>query len=177
VKKLAGLPIVAGAVMLAAISTMSFAQSSYTITDLGSITSGKSSYSEGRAVNATAEVTGSSSTNSDGGSEVLDGAAHAFIANCATCPLKDLDAAGGTTTTSWGFAINDSGVVVGQMTANGGYHGFVYSGGRFQDLNKLIPAGSGWVIIEAYGINASGQIVGMGIINGNEEHGYLLTPQ
>jgi hypothetical protein len=31
-----------------------------------------------------------------------------------------------------------------------------------KDLNKLIPAGSGWVLITASGINASGQIVGEG---------------
>jgi probable HAF family extracellular repeat protein len=40
----------------------------------------------------------------------------------------------------------------------------------------MIPAGSGWVLIEAQGINASGQIVGMGTHNG-QEHAYLLTPQ
>jgi probable HAF family extracellular repeat protein len=45
-----------------------------------------------------------------------------------------------------------------------------------KDLNKLIPTGSGWVLTEADGINASGQIIGMGTHSG-QEHGYLLTPQ
>jgi hypothetical protein len=45
-----------------------------------------------------------------------------------------------------------------------------------KDLNKLIPAGSGWVLIDAEGINAAGQIVGLGMHSGRE-HGYLLTPQ
>ena len=44
-----------------------------------------------------------------------------------------------------------------------------------KDLNKLIPAGSGWVLLQAFGINNSGQIVGTGTIHG-EEHGFLLTP-
>ncbi len=52
----------------------------------------------------------------------------------------------------------------------------VYSNGQIKDLNGMIPAGSGWVLIDAEGINASGQIVGMGTHNG-QEHGYLLTPQ
>jgi probable HAF family extracellular repeat protein len=76
----------------------------------------------------------------------------------------------------WGFAINDSGVVVGRSTFSNTYHAFVYSAGKMKDLNKLIPTGSGWVLTEADGINASGQIIGMGTHSG-QEHGYLLTPQ
>ena len=49
------------------------------------------------------------------------------------------------------------------------------SGGKFQDLNKLIPAKSGWVLIEANGINNAGQITGMGMHKGLE-HAFLLTP-
>jgi len=105
-----------------------------------------------------------------------NGSAHAFIANCATCALKDLGTITGNTSTVWGFAINDSGVVVGQTTFQNTYHAFVYSGGKMKDLNSMIPAGLGWALTEANGINASGQIVGMGTING-VEHGYLLTPQ
>ncbi len=45
-----------------------------------------------------------------------------------------------------------------------------------KDLNKLIPPGSGWVLVEADGVNDSGQIVGMGMHNG-QEHAFLLTPQ
>jgi hypothetical protein len=52
------------------------------------------------------------------------GLAHGFIANCATCKLKDLQPAT-STLTFWGFGINDSGVVVGQMTTNGGYHAVI----------------------------------------------------
>ena len=43
------------------------------------------------------------------------------------------------------------------------------------DLNNLIPSGSGWILGGAYDINASGQIVGYGTING-ETHAYLMNP-
>jgi probable HAF family extracellular repeat protein len=44
-----------------------------------------------------------------------------------------------------------------------------------QDLNSLIPANSGWTLIEANAINTSGQIVGYGNHNGFN-HAFLLTP-
>jgi probable HAF family extracellular repeat protein len=125
-------------------------------------------WSQAYAINNKGQVTGLAYTK--------NGAAHGFIANCATCPLKDLGSFSGSTSSVWGFGINDSGVVVGQVTFGGTYHAFVYSNGKIKDLNKLIPAGSGWTLIEADGINASGQIVGM-MMKGSEEHGYLLTPQ
>jgi probable HAF family extracellular repeat protein len=125
-------------------------------------------WSQGYAINNKGQITGVAYTK--------NGSAHAFIAPCGKCRLTDLGTFAGSTSTVWGFAINDSGVVVGQSTFAGTYHAFVYSSGKIKDLNKLIPAGSGWVLIEAQGINASGQIVGMGTHNG-QEHGYLLTPQ
>jgi len=33
------------------------------------------------------------------------------------------------------------------------------------DLNDLIPAGSGWELVTAFGINDAGQIAGTGVIN------------
>jgi len=125
-------------------------------------------WSQGYAINNKGQVTGLAYTK--------NGSAHAFIANCATCPLKDLGTFAGSTSTVWGFGINDSGVVVGQSSFQGTYHAFVYSAGKIKDLNGMIPAGSGWVLIEAQGINATGQIVGMGTHSG-QEHAFLLTPQ
>lgn len=126
------------------------------------------SWSQAYAINNKNQVTGLAYTKS--------GSAHAFIANCPTCKLKDLGTIAGSTSTTWGFGINDSGVVVGQSTFKATYHAFVYSNGEMKDLNKLIPAGSGWVLIEAESINVSGQIAGMGMHNG-QAHAYLLTPQ
>jgi probable HAF family extracellular repeat protein len=48
-------------------------------------------------------------------------------------------------------------------------------GGALRDLNTLIPAGSGWTLEQANGINDRGQIVGAGLYNG-ATHAYLLTP-
>ena len=125
-------------------------------------------WSQGYAINNKGQVTGLAYTK--------NGSGHAFIANCATCPLKDLGTFAGNTSTVWGFAINDSGIVVGQSTFAGTYHAYVYSNGKIKDLNGMIPSGSGWVLIDAHGINATGQIVGTGTHNG-QEHAYMLTPQ
>jgi probable HAF family extracellular repeat protein len=75
-------------------------------------------------------------------------------------------------------AINDSGTVVGWSHLSDNYttHAFAWTaGGGLQDLNSLIPANSGWVLMYANSINASGQIVGSGTIN-NLYHAFLLTP-
>lgn len=125
-------------------------------------------WSQAYAINNKGQVTGLAYTK--------NGSGHAYIANCATCALRDLGTFAGSTSSVWGFGINDSGVVVGQSTFQSTYHAFVYSGGKIKDLNSMIPAGSGWVLTEANGINSTGQIVGMGTING-QTHGYLLTPQ
>ena len=44
------------------------------------------------------------------------------------------------------------------------------------DLNTLIPAGSPWYLLVAQSINNSGEIAGIGLINGNL-HGFLATPR
>ena len=124
-------------------------------------------WSQAYAINNKGQITGVGYTKG--------GLAHAFIAN-KTGPLVDLGTIAGSTSTVWGFAINDAGAVVGKSTFANTYHAFIYSAGKIKDLNKLIPSGSGWVLIDAEGINAAGQIVGMGMHNG-QEHGYLLTPQ
>jgi probable HAF family extracellular repeat protein len=66
-------------------------------------------------------------------------------------------------------AVNDSGVIVGGQ--------FVYNG-TLQNLNNLIPAGSGYQIQNATGINNNGQIVANATASGNpyQEHALLLTP-
>jgi probable HAF family extracellular repeat protein len=80
--------------------------------------------------------------------------------------MTDLGTLGGC----YAYGINASGQVVGQ-SSNG--HGFLYSGGVMTDLNSLLPAGSGWQLVNANAINDSGQIVGDGVING-QDHAFLL---
>jgi probable HAF family extracellular repeat protein len=124
-------------------------------------------WSQGYAINNKGQVTGLAYTK--------DGSAHAFITTANGGALKDLGVFAGKFSTVWGFGINDSGVVVGQSTFQGTYHAFVYSGGKIQDLNTLIPKRSGWTLIEAFGINNAGQITGAGMHNG-QEHAFVLTP-
>lgn len=44
-----------------------------------------------------------------------------------------------------------------------------------RNLNRLIPANSGWQLTVARAINDAGQIVGDGILNG-QQRAFLLTP-
>jgi hypothetical protein len=66
-------------------------------------------------------------------------------------------------------AINDSGVIVGE-----GPNGVavIDSGGQIQNLNTLVPAGSGFTLQDATGINRTGQIA----VNDSDGHAFLLTP-
>ncbi len=92
--------------------------------------------------------------------------------------LKDLGTLGGKFGTSWGYAINDGGIVVGQSTTiTNDYHAFVFDGKMTKDLNKLIPKDSGWVLYEARGINNAGQIICTGMKSDGTQHAILLTPQ
>jgi hypothetical protein len=54
-------------------------------------------------------------------------------------------------------------------------HAALWSNGTATDLNSLVNAASGWVLLSANSINDSGQIVGDGIFNGQKE-AFLLTP-
>jgi probable HAF family extracellular repeat protein len=60
-------------------------------------------------------------------------------------------------------AINDQGVIVGGP--------FIYSNGTLQDLNTLVPPGSGFTLEDATSVNDKGQI----IVNGGG-HAFLLNP-
>jgi probable HAF family extracellular repeat protein len=82
-----------------------------------------------------------------------------------------------------GFGVNDASVIVGQyqfpdVNGNWAYHAFVWDSSHgVRDLNILLPANSGWTLQTAYGINASGQIVGVGVNSHGHVRGFLLTPQ
>jgi probable HAF family extracellular repeat protein len=90
--------------------------------------------------------------------------------------MQNLGTLGGENCVAVG--INNVGQVVGGswLPGNTTGHGFLWtSSGGMQDLNNLIPAGSGWVLQDARGINSAGQITGLGTISG-QTHAYLLTP-
>jgi probable HAF family extracellular repeat protein len=89
--------------------------------------------------------------------------------------ITDVGTLGGSC--SIAYEVGESGQVVGQAdTSAGRQHAFLYISGMMQDLNDLIPAGSGWELSVATGMNEGGQIVGYGLING-QTHAFLLTPR
>lgn len=112
--------------------------------------------SYGTGINARNEVAGYGTARS--------GYTHAFAGTPGD--LQDLGTLGGTS--SYAYNINDSGAVVGaSYVGNGGEtHAFVYLNGVMVDLNTLIPSGSGWDLLEAFGINDRGQIAGEGRFDG-----------
>jgi len=88
--------------------------------------------------------------------------------------LTHLGTLGGDTSTA--RAINRSGQVVGWSTAaDGTTRAFLWQDGAMRDLNDLIPPSSGWVLRQAYDMNASGGIVGTGEAGG-QVRAYLLAP-
>ena len=78
-------------------------------------------------------------------------------------------------TESFALGISDQGLILGQSGTFTYVRAVVWHGNSIVDLNTLIPANSGWQLTEAAAMNASGQIVGQGVING-QYHAFLLTP-
>jgi len=59
---------------------------------------------------------------------------------------------------------------------NNAAHAMVWTSSTgMEDLSDLIPAGSGWVLINPNAVNAPGQITGYGTKDGHN-HAFLLTP-
>jgi probable HAF family extracellular repeat protein len=90
--------------------------------------------------------------------------------------MLDLGTFGGSISLALG--INDAGQVVGSanLTGDAVNHAFLWTeNGGLVDLNSLIPSDSGWELNNANAINATGQITGSGVYNGQIE-AFLLTP-
>ncbi len=88
---------------------------------------------------------------------------------------------GGTTTTGdrpYTLGINDSRQAVGRdRTATGEMHAFLWDNGTTWDLNSLLlPGHDEWELIDAWDINASGQICGSAITPEGTIHAFLATP-
>jgi len=129
------------------------------VVELGTL-GGSSSQATG--VNSSGEVTGFASLSS--------GYQHAFSTMGGA--LTDLGTLGGS---SYAYGINAGGEIVGySYLADGEQHAFLYLDGSMLDLNSLLPANSGWVLEEAFGINDAGQITGMGLYDG-QARAFLMT--
>ena len=125
---------------------------------------------------------------SDGGIVVgmsgVAGGTHAFSWTAARGMVALGDLPGGGV---WavGMDVNDDGIVVGFSTVVGETHAFVWTPAHgMLDLNGLLDAsGAGWTLHEARGINAGGQISGLGRYDPDgpggqpaATRGFLLTP-
>ena len=136
-----------------------------TITDIGTLGGPNSSVD---AINNNGVVTGSSQDAGD--------VSHPFVYSNGT--MTSLGTYNIDTTPQ---AINDNGEIVGTTYGvnASGYpftDAFVYQNGKFQDLNALIPAGSGWRLSDAIAVNVSGQILVDATNSSGQTHAVLLTP-
>jgi probable HAF family extracellular repeat protein len=108
-----------------------------------------------------------------GYAQVRSGENHAFLYRAGR--LTDLGTLPGGTQ-SYAYAINNMGQAVGASDSSAtGQLAVVFDRGEVRDLNRLIPAGAGWLLTEARDINDSGQIVGTGVVDGRVR-AFLLTP-
>lgn len=74
--------------------------------------------------------------------------------------------------------INNCGEIVGGSLTQGDetFHGFLYRDNRLYDLNELLAPNCGWELIQAFGINNRGEIVGIGSQSG-QDRVVLLRPR
>lgn len=108
-------------------------------------------------INDAGQIVGASNTAPAPGSDEISGPSHAFLYLRGT--MKDLGTLGGTY--SWGSAINNAGVAVGQSYLAEGSQlaAFVYARGKMTDLNTQVRLPEGWTLVETRDINDKGQIL------------------
>jgi probable HAF family extracellular repeat protein len=148
-------------------STPAFLYSGGVMSNLGTLPGG--TYCQVHNMNNLGQVVGTSNT------PTADQRAFLYSPGIG---MQDLGTLGGVNSQASG--INDLGQVVGVSNLPGDTlaHAFLDQSGVMTDLNSLIPAGFGWDLSEAFGINNAGAIVGDGIgpNNVNYAHAFLLTP-
>jgi probable HAF family extracellular repeat protein len=75
-------------------------------------------------------------------------------------------------------AINNRGEVVGGSLTEGdeNFHGFLYRDNSLYDLNRFLPPGTKWELLQALGINNHGEIIAVGCNTGHDRI-VLLRPR
>jgi probable HAF family extracellular repeat protein len=101
---------------------------------------------------------------------------HTFLWTWET-GMKDLGTLSGDFA-STAISINDPGVIVGgSFDSNFNPRAFVWTGGTMTDLNGALTSNPQKIyLLLASSINASGEIVGLGVTNDGNLHGFLATP-
>ncbi|MHB8728387.1 MAG: hypothetical protein ACYC9K_05045 [Sulfuricaulis sp.] len=149
-----------------------FLYSGGAMTDLGTLPGYATSYAVG--INNSGEIAGNAAS-ARGCTWNSIQPCHAFLYSGGA--MTDLGTLPGYKN-SFALSINNSGQVVGVAQTAGApafETPFLYSNGSMVDLNSLLPANSGWQLLNAYGINDAGQITGSGNHNGGT-HAFLMTP-
>src|SRR5258708_3935118 len=146
-----------GCFVIAPISNTRGAQT-YQLTDLGALP-GTNSYALG--INNQGQVVGYFQTF---------GGTRAFLYNASG--LYQLGTLGGTN--SFANGINSFTQITGTSSTDndGRTQAFLWQNGALLNLDSLVPAGSGWELEDARGINDRGEIAGWGTING-QQRGFL----
>ncbi len=139
-------------------SAHAFLFSNGAMTDLGTL-GGSASFAFG--INSAGEVVGYIDTANG---------ARAFLYN--TSGLYQLGTLGGTN--SFAYGINSFTQITGTSSTDndGRTQAFLWQNGALLNLDSLLPAGSGWELENAHGINDKGEIAGWGTING-QQRGFL----
>jgi len=108
-----------------------------------------------------------------GVSSIDDGGSRAFLWD-STNGLQDLGTLDGYTN-SYASDINNNSQIVGYTFSD--FRALLWEKGTVTDLNTLIDPNSGWILGAATAINNQGQIVGEGLLDGqNVVQAFLLTP-
>ena len=155
--------VVAGNAVDAAGQTWAVTYSGGAVTNLGTLPGGTSSTAADS--NALGTVVGSAT--------LATGQVHA--ASFAGGMVTDLGVVPGDIW-SGAAAVNLLGIAVGQSCSAASCRAALFVPGAAPvDLNSLLPAGSGWVLERATGVNVLGQVVGIGTLGGHQR-AFMLGP-
>lgn len=148
-------------------------------TDLGTLQTG--TQSGANDINGLGQVAGAAATGKKNscGRDISDAALW------TNGTISDLGSLGNSSSTA--LAKNDAGIVVGAYASTAvrcsdfdSNHAFVWTAGVMRDLSSLVSSKTSWTLFNAHDINATGQIVGTGIVGSGkarEQHAYLARPK